>query len=63
LIFFQNIVFSNLFNARQYAEQLHTFVLKCLFDEQLEVRMVASTTLSSLYQYGYIQVTVEDLVG
>jgi len=61
--FVQNMIFSNLFNARQYAKQLHGLVLKCLFDEQLEVRIVASMTLSGFYQCGYIQVTDEDLVG
>jgi hypothetical protein len=61
--FVQNMIFSNLFNARQYAKQLHALVLKCLFDEQLEVRIVASMTLSGFYQCGYIQVTDEDLVG
>jgi hypothetical protein len=60
--FVQNMVFSNLFTIRPYTKELHTFVLKCLFDEQLEVRMVASTTLSSFYQCGFIQVTDEDLV-
>ncbi|CAF4249653.1 unnamed protein product [Rotaria sp. Silwood2] len=33
---------------------------KCLFDEQLKVRSVASITLSGFYQYGYIQVNEED---
>lgn len=60
--FVQNMVFSNLFNVRPYAKQLHTFVLKCLFDEQVEVRMIASTTLSGFYQCGYIEVTDDDLV-
>ncbi|CAF3884238.1 unnamed protein product [Rotaria sordida] len=59
--FIQNMIFCNLFNARQYAKQLHTLVLKYLFDEQLEVRITASTTLSGFYQCGYIQVTDEDL--
>jgi hypothetical protein len=61
--FVQNMVFCNLFNARPYVKQLHTLVTKCLFDEQLEVRIVASMTLSGFYQCGYIQVTNEDLVG
>ncbi len=61
--FIQNMIFSNLFNARPYAKQIHEIVLKYLFDEQLEVRRVASTTLSGLYQCGYLQVTDEDLVG
>jgi proteasome activator subunit 4 len=60
--FVQNMVFSNLFNVRPYTKRLHTFVLKCLFDEQIEVRMVASTTLSGFYQCGYIQVIDDDLV-
>ncbi|CAF3638419.1 unnamed protein product, partial [Rotaria sp. Silwood1] len=34
--FIQNMIFCNLFNARQYAKQLHRLVIKCLFDEQLE---------------------------
>ncbi len=57
------MIFCNLFNARPYATQLHELVLKCLFDEQLEVRAAASTTLSDFYRCGYIQVTSEDLVG
>jgi hypothetical protein len=61
--FVQNMIFSNLFNVRPYAKQLHDIVIKCLFDEQFEVRIVASTTLSGLYQCGYIEVTREDLVG
>lgn len=56
------MVFSNLFNARPYAKQLHELVIKCLCDEQIEVRTIASTTLSGFYQCGYIQVTQEDLV-
>jgi proteasome activator subunit 4 len=60
--FVQNMVFSNLFNIHPYTKELHIFVLKCLFDEQLEVRMVASTTLSGFYQCGFIQVSDEDLV-
>lgn len=62
IIFVQNMIFSNLFNILPYAKQLHTLVLKCLFDEQVEVRIVASTTLSGFYQCGLIQVTDEDLV-
>jgi proteasome activator subunit 4 len=61
--FAQNMIFCNLFNARPYAERLHELVLKCLVDEQFEVRIAASTTLSGFYQCGYIQVTEEDLVG
>ncbi|CAF4139596.1 unnamed protein product [Adineta steineri] len=54
-------VFNNLFNARPYIEQIHQLVLKYLFDEQLEVRITASKTLSGLYQCDYIQITNEDL--
>jgi proteasome activator subunit 4 len=61
--FVQDMIFSNLFNARAYDKQLHDIVLKYLFDEQPEVRLVASTTLSGLYQCGYIQITDADLVG
>ncbi|CAF4898854.1 unnamed protein product [Rotaria sp. Silwood1] len=59
--FVQSMIFWNLFNARPYAQRLHALVLKCLFDEQLEIRIVASTTLSGFYQCDYIQVTPEDL--
>ncbi|CAF2134732.1 unnamed protein product [Rotaria magnacalcarata] len=59
--FVQTMIFSNLFNARSYANRIHDFVLKSLSDEQYEVRIIASTTLSGLYQCGYIQVTDEDL--
>jgi hypothetical protein len=61
--FVQNMIFCNLFNARPHAKRLHELVLKCLCDEQFEVRQVASMTLSGFYQCGYIQVTDEDLVG
>ena len=61
--FVQNMVFCNLFNARCYAAQLRSLVLKCLFDEQLEVRTVASVTLSGFYQCGFIEVTHEDHVS
>ena len=57
------MIFCNLFNARPYAQRLHNLVIKCLFDEKFEVRIVASTTLSGFYQCGYIEVTREDLVG
>ena len=57
------MIFCNLFNARPFAKQLHEIVLKCLFDDQLEVRMATLKTLSGLYQCGYIKVTEEDLVG
>jgi len=59
----KNMICFNLFNARPYAKQLHELVLKCLFDEQYEVRIAAMTTLSGLYQCCYIKVTDEDLVG
>ncbi|CAF1295965.1 unnamed protein product [Rotaria sordida] len=49
------MVFCNLFNAGSYKKQLHELVFKCLFDEQFEVRSVASITLSGFYQCGYIQ--------
>lgn len=61
--FAQNMIFCNFFNARPYTKQLHELVLKCLFDEQFEVRIAASMTLSGFYQCSYIQVTHEDLVG
>ncbi|CAF4684970.1 unnamed protein product [Rotaria sp. Silwood1] len=61
--FIQNLVFCNLFNSRCHAKRLHELVRKCLFDEQLEVRLTASKTLSGFYQCGYISVTEDDLVG
>jgi hypothetical protein len=57
------MIFSNLFNVRSHAQRLRTLVIQGLFDEQYEVRIAASTTLSGFYQCGYIQVTDEDLVG
>ena len=60
--FIQSMIFSNLFNDRTYVERLHKLMLKCLLDEQFEVRTAASTTLSGLYQCGYIRLTSEDLV-
>ncbi|CAF0955897.1 unnamed protein product [Rotaria sordida] len=57
----QSMIFCNLFNARPYTKRLHELVLKCLFDERLEVRTVASMTLSGLYQCGYIQMIDHDL--
>ncbi len=57
------MIFCNLFNARPYAQRLRQLVFKCLFDEQFEVRTVASVTLSGFYQCGYIQVTNDDLVS
>ncbi len=60
--FVQNMIFCNLFNARPYAQRLRQLVFKCLFDEQFEVRTVASVTLSGFYQCGYIQINNDDLV-
>ena len=48
--------------TRSYANRLHQLMLKCLFDEQFQVRTVGLMTLSGFYQCGYIQVTHEDLV-
>ncbi|CAF2108179.1 unnamed protein product [Rotaria magnacalcarata] len=59
--FVQNLVFCNLFNVRCYAKRLHQLVYKCLCDEQLEVRLIASKTLSGFYQCGYLTVTEDDL--
>ena len=56
------MIFCNLFNARSYAKQLRELVFKCLFDEQFEVRSVASITLSGFYQCGFIQMTEDDFV-
>lgn len=61
--FVQNMIFCNLFNARSYRKNLRELVFKCLFDEQFEVRTVASITLSGFYQCGYIQVTNDDFVN
>jgi hypothetical protein len=61
--FVQNMIFCNLFNARSYRKQLRELVFKCLFDEQFEVRTVASVTLSGFYQCGYIQVNNDDFVN
>jgi hypothetical protein len=57
------MIFCNLFIARPYAQRLRQLVFKCLFDEQFEVRTVASVTLSGFYQCGYIQVNDVDLVN
>jgi hypothetical protein len=57
------MIFCNLFNARPYAQRLRKLAFKCLFDEQFEVRTVASVTLSGFYQCGYIQVNNDDLVN
>jgi len=58
--FIQNFVFSNMFNVRPYAEQIHKIIFKCLFDDQIEVRILSCETLSGLYQCGFIEVTRED---
>ncbi|CAF5160314.1 unnamed protein product [Rotaria sp. Silwood1] len=55
------MIFCNLFNARPYAQRLRQLVFKCLFDEQFEVRTVASVTLSGFYQCGFIQINNDDL--
>ncbi|CAF4174719.1 unnamed protein product [Rotaria sp. Silwood2] len=59
--FAQTLIFCNLFNSRPYTKQLNEILLKCLFDEQLEVRTIASMTLSGFYQCGYIELTDKDL--
>ena len=61
--FLPNLIFANLFNARPYTQQLHQLIIQRLSDQQYELRIAASTTLSGCYQCGYIQVTDEDLVG
>ncbi|UJR17105.1 hypothetical protein I4U23_004001 [Adineta vaga] len=61
LEFIQYFVFCNLFNIRSYVQRLHKLVFTCLFDERLEVRLIASTTLAGFYQCGYIPVTDTDL--
>lgn len=60
--FVQNMIFCNLFNTRPFAQRLRQLVFRCLFDEQFEVRTVASITLSGLYQCGYLTVNTDDLV-
>ncbi|UJR10196.1 hypothetical protein I4U23_014411 [Adineta vaga] len=60
--FIQNMVFYNFFNARSYTKQLRELVLKCLSDEQLEVRTVASVALAGFYQCGYLQINQEDFI-
>jgi hypothetical protein len=57
------MIFCNLFNVRSHAQRLRTLVIQGLFDEQYEVRIAASTTLSGFYQCRYIQVTNDDQVG
>ncbi|CAF3998522.1 unnamed protein product, partial [Adineta steineri] len=59
--FVQTMIFCNLFNARPYAKQVHELILKCLSDEHFEVRIAARSTLSDLYQCGYIQITLKEL--
>ncbi|CAF4624946.1 unnamed protein product, partial [Rotaria sp. Silwood2] len=59
--FAQNLIFCSLFNSRPHIKQLNEILLKCLFDEQLEVRTIASMTLSGFYQCGYIKLTDKDL--
>ena len=61
--FVQHMIFCNLFNIRTHAQQLRELVNRGLFDEQYEVRMSASVTLSGLYQCRYFQVTDQDLVS
>lgn len=63
LDFIQNMIFSNLFIAHLFTKQLHEFVKKCLFDEQIEVRLMASTTLREFYQCGFIRDIENDLVS
>ena len=60
--FVQSMIFCNMFNARSFAPRIRELVLKYLFDEQVEVRTVASVTLAGFYQCGFIQVAKEDLV-
>ena len=60
--FVQHMIFCNLFTARSYRKELRELVLKCLFDEQFEVRAMASVALSGFYQCGYIEVNEDDLV-
>ncbi len=57
------MIFCNLFNARSYSQRLRELVIQGLLDEQYEVRIAASMTLSGFYQCGYTQVTNKDLVG
>lgn len=60
--FIQNLIFCNLFNIRPYAEQFRQMLMKCLYDEQYEVRVSASTTLSGCYQCHFIPIDNEDIV-
>ncbi|CAF3619241.1 unnamed protein product [Rotaria socialis] len=59
--FAQHMVFFNLFNARPFASRIRELILKCLFDEQFEVRTIASVTLAGFYQCGFIEIVKEDL--
>lgn len=61
--FIQILIFSNLFNARPHTKQIKQIVFQCLFDEQLEVRSLASVALAGFYQCGYLPITKEDLVS
>lgn len=61
--FIQNLIFCNLFNIRPYAKEFHQMLMKCLYDEQYEVRVSASITLSGCYQCHFIQITNEDIVS
>lgn len=58
--FIQNFVFSNMFNVRSFVEQIHKIIFKCLFDDQIEVRIASCETLAGLYQCAFIQVTQTD---
>jgi hypothetical protein len=60
--FVQSMIFCNMFTARPFAPRIRELVLKYLFDEQVEVRAVASVTLAGFYQCGFIQVAKKDLV-
>jgi hypothetical protein len=60
--FAQHMIFCNLFNARPFASRIRELILKWLFDEQFEVRTIASVTLAGFYQCGFIEIIKEDLV-
>ncbi|CAF1939925.1 unnamed protein product [Rotaria magnacalcarata] len=59
--FAQHMIFCNLFNARPFASRIRELILKYLFDEQFEVRTIASVTLAGFYQCGFIEIVKEDL--
>lgn len=61
--FVQHMIFCNLFNIRTHAQQLRELIIQGLFDEQYEVRLSASVTLSGLYQCRYFQVIDQDIVS